>query len=93
MEFEFDANKSDSNKSKHDIDFTAAQLLWDDDSRVEFPVPSVDEARFQVLGLIGDKVWSAFITYRNEKIRIISVLRARDYEEEKYHDREKENDR
>jgi hypothetical protein len=29
------------------------------------------------IGKIGDKHWSAVITYRNEKIRIISVRRAR----------------
>jgi uncharacterized DUF497 family protein len=30
MEFEFDQNKSDSNKHKHGIDFYEAQKLWDD---------------------------------------------------------------
>jgi uncharacterized protein len=35
-------------------------------------------------GRIGDHTWSAFITYRNEKIRIISVRRARADEEARY---------
>jgi len=38
-----------------------------------------------VLGLIEDKIWSAFITYRDDKIRIISVRRAREEEKERYH--------
>jgi hypothetical protein len=38
----------------------------------------------QVIGRIADKKWSAFVTYRNEKIRIISVGRAREDEEERY---------
>jgi len=84
MEFEFDASKSSSNKTKHDIDFLAARSLWDDTSRLEFQVPGIDEDRFQVVGLIGEKIRSAFITYRDNKVSIISVRRARDNEEEKY---------
>lgn len=92
MTFEFDAAKSSSNKAKHGIDFVTARALWDDVFRLETPALSIDEPRYQVLGLIGDRVWSAFITYRNEKIRIISVRRARENEEEQYYGRQKEND-
>jgi len=56
-------------------------------SRLGITANSLDEPRFQVLGLIGDKVWSAFITYRNGKIRIISVRRARENEEDLYYGR------
>jgi uncharacterized DUF497 family protein len=87
MNFEFDEAKSSSNKTKHGIDFIAAQALWEDASRIETPALSADEPRSQVVGRIGDKVWSAFITHRNENIRIISVRRARDNEEEKYYGR------
>jgi len=87
MNFEFDEAKSSSNKTKHGIDFLAAQALWDDVSRMETPALSSDEPRSQVVGKIGDKVWSAFVTQRNENIRIISVRRARENEEEKYYGR------
>jgi len=30
MDFEFNSEKSQSNKEKHGIDFTQAQALWDD---------------------------------------------------------------
>ena len=53
-------------------------------NRLEIPAVSVDEPRSQVIGRIGEKRWSAFITYRNEKIRIISVRRARADEEARY---------
>ena len=52
--------------------------------RLEIPARSRDEPRYQVIGRIADKTWSAFVTYRNEKIRIISVRRAREDEEERY---------
>ena len=85
MKFEFDETKSSSNKVKHGVDFVEAQGLWDDALRLETPAQSADEPRHQVLGQVGDKVWSAFITYRNDKIRIISVRRARENEEDQYH--------
>jgi uncharacterized DUF497 family protein len=87
VKFEFDKAKSSSNRAKHGIDFVAAQVLWNDALRLETPAQSADEPRYQVLGRIGDRVWSAFITYRSEKIRIISVRRARENEEEKYYGR------
>jgi len=77
MEFEFDAKKSRSNKTKHGIDFSQAQKLWDDPDLIEIPVRITDEPRFLVIGRISDRCWSAVITYRGDKIRIISVRRAR----------------
>ena len=84
MPFEFDSEKSAANKAKHGIDFVRAQEIWTDIDRLEIPTRSLDEPRYQVIGRIGDKTWSAFITYRNEKIRIISVRRARADEEARY---------
>jgi uncharacterized DUF497 family protein len=37
-----------------------------------------------VIGRIGDLVWSAFVTRRDERIRIISVRRARNEEKAAY---------
>jgi hypothetical protein len=84
MRFEFDAEKSAANKAKHGIDFTEAQAIWTDPDRLEVPARSLDEPRYQVIGRIGDKTWSAFITYRHDTIRIISVRRARADEEARY---------
>lgn len=84
MPFEFDPDKSVANKSKHGIDFVEAQEIWADIDRLETPARSLDEPRYQVVGRIGEKTWSVFITYRNEKIRIISVRRARADEEARY---------
>ncbi|WP_319522303.1 BrnT family toxin [uncultured Desulfosarcina sp.] len=84
MNFEFDPKKSDSNKKKHGIDFIAAQALWDDIDLLEIPARTTDEARFLVLGKIGEKHWAGIITYRNGNIRIISVRRARNEEIEIY---------
>ncbi|PIG95032.1 BrnT family toxin [Gloeocapsopsis sp. IPPAS B-1203] len=77
MDFEFDEKKSDSNKQKHGIDFTEAQSLWSDANCIQIPARTEDEPRYLIVGKIADKCWSAVITYRSLKIRIISVRRAR----------------
>jgi hypothetical protein len=84
MDFEFDPAKSDANLAKHGIDFRRAQILWNDPDRLEVPARSVDEPRVQVIGRIGTVVWSAFVTIREGRVRIISVRRARHEEEAAY---------
>jgi hypothetical protein len=80
MQFEFDEAKSGSNKAKHGVDFIEAQALWLDDMLIEIPARIQDEPRFLVIGMIGGQHWSAIITYREDRIRIISVRRSRDEE-------------
>lgn len=84
MDFEFDENKSLSNSEKHGIDFQDAQVLWKDPDLLEIPARIIDEPRFLVVGKIEEQHWSAVITYRNTKIRIISVRRSREEEIELY---------
>ena len=84
MEFELDPHKSKNNKGKHGIDFYEAQALWDDPDFIEIPVKTNDELRFLVIGKISGKHWSGVITYRGDKIRIISVRRSRKEEVDIY---------
>jgi uncharacterized DUF497 family protein len=85
MRFEFDGAKSAANKLKHGIDFIEAQALWSDLDRVEGAGRSTDEPRFQLVGQIGEAIWTATVTYRHEEtIRIISVRRARADEKARY---------
>jgi hypothetical protein len=85
MKFEFDINKSESNKGKHGIDFIEAQALWNDPDLLEIPAKKLeDEKRYLLIGKIGQKHWSAVITYRNDTVRIISVRRSRSKEVDFY---------
>jgi hypothetical protein len=77
MEFEFDPDKSAANQAKHGIDFTAALSLWEDENRIEIPARTTDEPRSMLIGRIADKYWSAVITYRGSRTRIVSVRRSR----------------
>ena len=83
-DFEFDDDKSKANLEKHGIDFHVAQELWKDPDLLEIQAKSEDERRFLVIGRIGAKHWSAVVTYRNERIRLISVRRSREKEVELY---------
>ena len=80
IEFEFDERKSATNLEKHGINFVDAQLLWLDPDMLEIPARTDDEPRFLVIGKIDLLLWSAVITYRATKIRIISVRRSRSEE-------------
>jgi uncharacterized DUF497 family protein len=83
-DFEFSDDKSKSNLEKHGIDFLAAQELWKDPDLLEIQAKSDNERRFLLIGRIGEKHWSAVVTYRNERIRLISVRRSRKKEVELY---------
>ena len=84
IDFEFDEQKSRSNKEKHGIDFTQAQMIWDDPDVMEIPARTTDEQRYLVVGRKEGRCWSAVIVYRAGKIRIISVRRSRPEEVELY---------
>jgi uncharacterized DUF497 family protein len=84
MEFEFDERKSRANKAKHGIDFSEAQSLWADPDLLEIPATTEGERRYVLIGMVADRLWSVIVTYRNEKIRIISVRRSRTKERELY---------
>lgn len=77
MEFEFDPAKSASNLEKHGIDLNAIQAIWQDVMRVEIPARTADEPRWLVTGQIDDKHWSVVVTYREQRVRIISARRSR----------------
>jgi len=87
VEFEFDPEKSQHNKTKHGIDFVEAQRLWDDPEMIEIPARTTDEVRHLVVGRIEEIHWSAVITYREYRARIISVRRSRESEKKIYEGR------
>lgn len=82
--FEYDPNKSAANLEKHGIDFEQAQELWKDGAALRVEVSYEGEERFILIGMIGGKHWTAVITYREKRIRIISVRRSRKQEVNRY---------
>jgi uncharacterized DUF497 family protein len=84
--FEFDPAKSAANRLKHGIDFPTAQALWQDARALRIPVRRslLTEPRWLVIGRIVGRLWTAVMTERDDRIRIISVRRARPEEAEAY---------
>jgi len=75
--FELDATESESNSTKHNIDFVDAQFLSNDPMLLGVASKTDDEPRYLVIGVIDGKHWLAVITYRGANIRLISVRGAR----------------
>jgi uncharacterized DUF497 family protein len=86
MAFEFDPVKSEANLRKHNIDFKEAQDLWNDQYAAIVDARSDSEPRSALIALHRGKIWTAFFTERFDKIRLISVRRARSQEEELYYE-------
>ena len=87
MDSEFDPQKSEANKAKHGIDFEEAQAHWNDPDAVEIKLNYPDEERHARIAKLFDErteLWTAIFTFRSEKIRLISVRRARTKEKERY---------
>lgn len=84
MEFEYDPNKSKSNFEKHGVDFEHAKRLFDDLDAYRVQATSDVEPRYAVFGMMDGKHWTAIITYRESRIRIISVRRSRGKEVDIY---------
>ena len=87
MKFEWDGQKSSTNREKHGIDFETAKSLWFDDRRVEFEMTFPDEKRWALVAKIEGKTWTAVYTVRNETIRLISVRSARPKEVRLYEEK------
>ncbi len=79
MSYEYDSNKSESNKQKHGVSFTEAQAIWLSDN-VILPAITRGEPRYMIIGKIYRIVYSCIFTLRAGNIRIISCRRSREKE-------------
>jgi len=85
LQFEYDENKSISNKSKHGIDFAEAISLWSDDNALAVQANIIDnEIRYALISYLFEKCYVAIFIIRDNKYRIISVRRCRKNEKENY---------
>lgn len=82
--FEWDAKKSKQNERKHGVSFHDALELWQASHLTANNVAhSKDgEIRSATIGFIQGKLFTAIWAKRGDKIRVISVRRARDGEKE-----------
>ncbi len=76
--FEWDETKNASNLVKHGISFNDVTEMWSDLNLAQLKSrdTEIDEQRFLCIGKIDQTIWSSIITYRQQRIRIISARRA-----------------
>ena len=88
-QFEWDAEKAESNRRKHGVTFDEATTVFDDpNGDVEYDEGHSDEEdRWRIVGL-SSRLRLLRVTYtrRNEAYRIISAQRATKAEERRYTD-------
>ena len=77
-EFEWDAAKSNACLRHRGFDFAFALLVFSDPQHMVIKDQRWDygEDRFQVMGLIEDRVYVVIYTYRSSTVRIISARKA-----------------
>lgn len=89
IRFDWDENKNDINKKKHDVSFEEATSVFYDSEALIIPDPdhSIDEERFLILGYSFQlKLLVVCHCYRenDEVIRIISARKATNNERKWY---------
>jgi uncharacterized protein len=85
VDFEFDPEKSQTNKTKHGIDFETAQSLWLDPKGLTVPAKNIEsEIRFARIAQMKGVTWFAVFTYRQDNVRLITVRKARENEKRRY---------
>lgn len=85
-QFEWDELKAMMNVAKHGVYFEDAARVFDDEFKIIQldEKHSVNEARFQVIGMVDDVLF-VVCTERIEKIRLISARRATNFERSLYY--------
>lgn len=88
MKFEFDAIKNESNCAKHGIDLSRAEefdfdtALFMVDDRKDY-----GEKRYIAYGYIGSRVHAIVFTKRGQTVRVISLRKANEREQEVFNER------
>jgi hypothetical protein len=89
VKFEWDVEKNNLNKEKHDISFESAAYVFDDPNYIEmyyFEHSTLDEDRYIAIGMVGNILFVVF-TERGDAIRLISARSATEAERRLYYDR------
>lgn len=85
-QFEWDPQKAETNLKKHGLSFERARTIWGDEKRIYYHLCDQPETRWLVIARLGPRVYmSAVVTYREDRIRLISARPASKREIERYH--------
>jgi len=86
MDERFDPTKDASNREKHKLPLSFGDGIFKDDNHLILPsIREVDgEERFKVVGIVGERLFTAVFVWRGDLPRFISVRRSNKGEERAY---------
>ncbi len=82
--FEWDDDKARANLVKHKVSFAAGCLVFNDPNSVEERDDDPHEDRYNVTGMVDDRLLTVNYAERAARIRIISARKANRREQAKY---------
>ena len=86
MEFEWDPKKAAANVIKHDVTFPVATRVFLDAFVLEISEHDFgDETRYNVVGMVENRLLHVTYTMRGDRNRIISARAAEPHERRQYH--------
>jgi hypothetical protein len=87
-EFEWDDAKAARNYADHGVTFETAKRVFNDPFATERLDDREDygEDRFNIIGMVDDRILAVTYTLRNGTIRIISARGAEPHERRQYHE-------
>jgi len=87
-DFDWDETKAAENYTKHGVSFDAAARVFEDPFAIEFLDDREDygEDRFNIIGMVDNRLLFVAYTLRNSVIRIISARGAEPNEKRQYHE-------
>jgi hypothetical protein len=90
--FEWDDAKAAQNRLDHHITFEMARDAFRDAFSVDWVDDRQDtpEERFNMLGMVDERLLHVSYTLRGDRIRIISARKAEPHERRRYHDENRE---
>lgn len=84
MEFEWDEAKRRRVLRDRALDFVDATVLFDGRAVVSVPSPRGPEERWLTIGELDGRIIAVVWTWRDGRIRIVTMRRARDEEKRRY---------
>ena len=83
----FDSNKDAINLKAYKLSLTFGDRIFEDDNHMIMPSirPEDREERFNVVGVVDQKLFTGVFTWRDELPGFISVRRSNNGEERAYH--------
>ncbi len=91
MEYEWDENKRQINLKKHGVDFVIAYRIYESDEKLTIPCEYDNEQRWIDIALIEEELltFTMVYTYREKRVRVISLRKANRKERRFYYDKRK----